>query len=186
MLALPCPAGPSSERSVWLPPEENAGGGETADRPGGEHDHVAYLQQRGTGAVVNRVYESVNQRLSGQVGSHGGHPAGLADFAEQAGSVNFPLPHRSLSQRAPAACEAIVAHPGDVDLTRLRRTDRLGASSTSTGWSTELDARDLANKRSSRPPALSLWCSSALPRDHCSSYNSSVSPWSSPSSSTPP
>lgn len=39
---------------------------------------------------------------------------------------NSHRPHRSLSQRAPAASEAILPRPGDTDLTRLRRTDRLG------------------------------------------------------------
>ena len=47
----------------------------------------------------------------------------LAEYVEH---YNSHRPHRSPSQRAPAASEAILPHPGGVDLTRLRRTDRLG------------------------------------------------------------
>jgi len=47
----------------------------------------------------------------------------LAEYVEH---QNSHRPHRSLSQRAPAASEAILPYPGDVDLTRLQTTDRLG------------------------------------------------------------
>jgi putative transposase len=39
---------------------------------------------------------------------------------------NSHRPHRSLSQRSPSTLDTTPAHIGDVDLARLRRTDRLG------------------------------------------------------------
>jgi hypothetical protein len=39
---------------------------------------------------------------------------------------NSHRPHRPLNQRSPAALDTTPAHIGDVDLTRLRRTDHLG------------------------------------------------------------
>ena len=47
----------------------------------------------------------------------------LADYVEH---YNAHRPHRSLGQRAPSALDTPPALIGDVDPTRLRRTDRLG------------------------------------------------------------
>ena len=47
----------------------------------------------------------------------------LAEYVEH---YNSHRPHRSLSQGAPSALDTTPAHIGDVDLARLRRTDRLG------------------------------------------------------------
>jgi len=47
----------------------------------------------------------------------------LAEYVEH---YNSHRPHRSLNQRSPSALDTTSAHIGDIDLTRLRRTDRLG------------------------------------------------------------
>jgi len=47
----------------------------------------------------------------------------LSEYVEH---YNSHRPHRSLSQRSPSALDTTPAHIGDVDLARLRRTDRLG------------------------------------------------------------
>jgi len=47
-------------------------------------------------------------------------------LAEHVEHYNSHRPHRSLSQRAPSALDTAPAHIGDVDPTRLRRTDHLG------------------------------------------------------------
>ena len=47
----------------------------------------------------------------------------LAEYVEH---YNSHRPHRSLGQRAPSASDTTPALIGDVDLARLRRTDRLG------------------------------------------------------------
>jgi transposase InsO family protein len=47
----------------------------------------------------------------------------LAEYVEH---YNSHRPHRSLNQRSPSALDTTSAHIGDVDLARLRRTDRLG------------------------------------------------------------
>ena len=47
----------------------------------------------------------------------------LAEYVEH---YNAHRPHRSLGQRAPSALDTAPALIGDVDLARLRRTDRLG------------------------------------------------------------
>lgn len=47
----------------------------------------------------------------------------LAEYVEH---YNSHPPHRSLSQRAPSALDTTPVLIGDVELTRLRRTDRLG------------------------------------------------------------
>ena len=47
----------------------------------------------------------------------------LAEYVEH---YNSHRPHRSLNQRSPSALDTTPTHIGDVDLTRLRRTDRLG------------------------------------------------------------
>jgi len=47
----------------------------------------------------------------------------LAEYVEH---YNAHRPHRSLRQRAPSALDTTPALIGDVDPTRLRRTDRLG------------------------------------------------------------
>ena len=46
----------------------------------------------------------------------------LAEYVEH---YNAHRPHRSLSQRAPCTPDTTPAQIGDVDLARLRRTDRL-------------------------------------------------------------
>ncbi len=47
----------------------------------------------------------------------------LAEYVEHYNSLR---PHRSLAQRAPATLDMTAALIGDVDLARVRRTDRLG------------------------------------------------------------
>ena len=47
----------------------------------------------------------------------------LAEYVEH---YNWHRPHRSLDQRAPSALDTTPALVSDVDLARLRRTDRLG------------------------------------------------------------
>lgn len=47
-------------------------------------------------------------------------------LAEYVGHYNSHRPHRSLGQRAPSALARPAVLIGDVDPTRLRRTDRLG------------------------------------------------------------
>ncbi len=47
----------------------------------------------------------------------------LAEYVEH---YNSHRPHRSLNQRAPSALDTALALIGDVDLARLRTTDRLG------------------------------------------------------------
>jgi hypothetical protein len=49
-----------------------------------------------------------------------------AVLSEYVAHYNSHRPHRSLSQRSPSALDTTPARIGDVDLTRLRRTDHLG------------------------------------------------------------
>jgi putative transposase len=55
-----------------------------------------------------------------------GHRHLEAVLAEYVEHYNSHRPHRSLAQRAPSALDTTHARLGDVDLARLRRTDRLG------------------------------------------------------------
>jgi putative transposase len=48
-----------------------------------------------------------------------------AVLSEYVAHYNAHRPHRSLSQRSPSALDTTPAHIGDVELARLRRTDRL-------------------------------------------------------------
>ena len=58
-------------------------------------------------------------------------------LAEYVDHDNSHRPHRSLSQRAPSTSGTMPALIGDVDLTQLRRTDRLGGLIHEDGWPSE-------------------------------------------------
>ena len=83
------------------------------------------IQARRANAICERVIGTIRRECLDRMLIVGRRhlEAMLAEYVEH---DNAHRPHRSLSQRAPCTLDTAPALIGDVDLARLRRTDRLG------------------------------------------------------------